>query len=62
MDLFEQYLLQRIIRVQELKDNSNYHKVMREPQMLQLIQDVLDITITEKSRLQIMSLLLIMKT
>lgn len=45
MDLFEQYLLQRIIKVQELKDNSNYHKVMREPQMLQLIQDILEVVL-----------------
>lgn len=45
MDLFEQYLLQRIIRIQELKDNSNYHKVMREPQMLQLIQDILEVVL-----------------
>lgn len=45
MDPFEQYLLQRIIRIQELKDNSDYHKVMREPQMLQLIQDVLELVL-----------------
>lgn len=45
MDPFEQYLLQRIIRIKELKDNSNYHKVMREPQMLQLIQDILEVVL-----------------
>lgn len=45
MDEFEQYLLKRIIKVQELKDNSDYHKVMREPQMLQLLQDVLELVL-----------------
>lgn len=45
MDEFEQYLLRRIIKVQELKDNSDYHKVMREPQMLQLLQDVLELVL-----------------
>ena len=45
MNEFEQYLLQKIIRVQELKDASNYHKVMREPQMLQLIQDILELVL-----------------
>ena len=45
MDQFEQYLLQRIIRIQELKDNSDYHKVMREPQMLQLMMDVLELVL-----------------
>lgn len=45
MDPFEQYLLQRIINVQEMKNASDSHKVIREPQMLQLLQDVLELVL-----------------
>lgn len=45
MDPFEQYLLQRIINVQEMKNASDFRKVIREPQMLQLLQDVLELVL-----------------
>lgn len=45
MDPFEQYLLERIIKVQEMKNASDFHKVIREPQMLQLLQDVLELVL-----------------